>query len=519
MGRKHVSYPVVIGALIALLGAAVTTTTALLWPLGNQAPSAEAPPAAAVQAIAGCEADPAALSDLEAAIGAALANSRHLSTSAEEVWRLHSICRQGDWAYAYVKGYWRSSQAPLPSPSEVVLAQLTPEGWQVLLPDMALAYNQGLGAAPEALLPGAARAALSQPSLAPNRPATAYALPFPAGRSAYVIRHWYPALDFSIGSADGSVGTIRNAKAGVAVFVKDSSARECGDPPPDWYCWMAANTLVIQTAPDEYAWYMHMAANSIPDWIQEGVYVPAGVDIGQEGATGWAVSPHLHFQVASWYSCCDGEGDSRVPHWPLNSLYQVNFSEYGWWTLPWMATSQNQSPPEPAQPEPAQPGPAGGPVPDDAPGAEPTPPPPAPPPAAASVGSVCPSPYVVQRGDWLLKIAERCQLTLQAIVAANPGLNPQRIYVGQALNLPGGAAPAPVVVTQAMTLPEAPPPVPTAAAPPAASGSCSGTHVVAAGENLFRIAFNCGLTTAQLASFNGIGSPYTIYVGQTLKFP
>jgi LysM repeat protein len=126
---------------------------------------------------------------------------------------------------------------------------------------------------------------------------------------------------------------------------------------------------------------------------------------------------------------------------------------------------------------------------------------------------------VVQRGDWLLKIAERCQLTLQAIVAANPGLNPQRIYVGQALNLPGGAAPAPVVVTQAITQPEAPPPVPTAAAPPAASGSCSGTHVVAAGENLFRIAFNCGLTTAQLASFNGIGSPYTIYVGQTLKFP
>jgi hypothetical protein len=43
--------------------------------------------------------------------------------------------------------------------------------------------------------------------------------------------------------------------------------------------------------------------------------------------------------------------------------------------------------------------------------------------------------------------------------------------------------------------------------------------VVGRGENLFRIAFNCGLTTAQLAAANGIGYPFTIFTGQTLRFP
>jgi hypothetical protein len=52
-----------------------------------------------------------------------------------------------------------------------------------------------------------------------------------------------------------------------------------------------------------------------------------------------------------------------------------------------------------------------------------------------------------------------------------------------------------------------------------AAGACTGTHVVAAGENLFRIGYNCGFSLQQMAAANGIGWPYQIHAGQTLRFP
>ncbi len=53
----------------------------------------------------------------------------------------------------------------------------------------------------------------------------------------------------------------------------------------------------------------------------------------------------------------------------------------------------------------------------------------------------CASPYTVAPGDTLWAISRRCGTTLAAIQAANPGLNPNLIRIGQQLNLPG-AAPA-----------------------------------------------------------------------------
>jgi LysM repeat protein len=50
-------------------------------------------------------------------------------------------------------------------------------------------------------------------------------------------------------------------------------------------------------------------------------------------------------------------------------------------------------------------------------------------------------------------------------------------------------------------------------------GPCAGHYVVSSGENLFRIAFNCGLTTEQMATVNGILYPYLIYPEQVLSFP
>jgi hypothetical protein len=54
---------------------------------------------------------------------------------------------------------------------------------------------------------------------------------------------------------------------------------------------------------------------------------------------------------------------------------------------------------------------------------------------------------------------------------------------------------------------------------PALGRPCGGVHVVHTGENLFRIAYTCGLTTAQLAARNHLWYPYIIYPGQVLYFP
>ena len=138
-------------------------------------------------------------------------------------------------------------------------------------------------------------------------------------------------------------------------------------------------------------------------------------------------------------------------------------------------------------------------------GVTPTPVPPTPvPPAAATTpapaGAACTNPYTVKQGDWIYKIARDCKVEPSAIVAVNPGINPNFISPGQKLNMPTpGATPVPPATSQAQ--------------------ACSGTYTVKSGNNLFRIAYTCGLTTEQMAAANGIKFPYTIYPGQVLKYP
>jgi LysM repeat protein len=138
---------------------------------------------------------------------------------------------------------------------------------------------------------------------------------------------------------------------------------------------------------------------------------------------------------------------------------------------------------------------------------QPTPIPPttqAPPPGATTPApagtTACPNPYTVKQGEWIYKIARDCKVEPSAIIAANPGINPNVIKPGQQLNMPAAGA---------------------TAVPPATSQAqaCSGSYTVKSGDNLFRIAYNCGLTTEQLAAVNGVRFPYTIYPGQVLRFP
>jgi len=120
---------------------------------------------------------------------------------------------------------------------------------------------------------------------------------------------------------------------------------------------------------------------------------------------------------------------------------------------------------------------------------------------AVPAGAPCPNPYTVQSGDWLYKIARNCNVSVAALIAANPNINPNVLSPGQQLNMPAqGPTPA------------------SSAGDPGGSG-CTGTHVVATGESLYRLSFACGLTVEQLAAANGITYPYTIYIGQVLTIP
>lgn len=58
---------------------------------------------------------------------------------------------------------------------------------------------------------------------------------------------------------------------------------------------------------------------------------------------------------------------------------------------------------------------------------------------SAQAWSSCGSTYVVQRGDWLAKIARKCGVSLSDLYAANSwALHYYYIYPGQILAIPGG---------------------------------------------------------------------------------
>ncbi len=98
--------------------------------------------------------------------------------------------------------------------------------------------------------------------------------------------------------------------------------------------------------------------------------------------------------------------------------------------------------------------------------------------------------YTVRPGDTLSEIAAEQGTSVRALVEANGLSNPNRIYVGQTLTIPGAGA-----------------------------GPVSGTttHIVRSGESLSSIAAKYGLTVQELAAANGITNTNVIYVGTRLS--
>ena len=104
--------------------------------------------------------------------------------------------------------------------------------------------------------------------------------------------------------------------------------------------------------------------------------------------------------------------------------------------------------------------------------------------------------YVVRPGDTLGAIAGRHGISVGTLVQANGITDPNRVYAGQRLSVPGGGA------------------------APAASAAPSGrAHQVAPGETLSAIAARYGTSVSAIVRANGISNPNRVVIGSKLAIP
>ena len=107
--------------------------------------------------------------------------------------------------------------------------------------------------------------------------------------------------------------------------------------------------------------------------------------------------------------------------------------------------------------------------------------------------------YVVAKGDTLAIIARKNHLTVKALEAANPGVVPTKLRIGQKLVLPAGSAAAPAAAVNS-------------------TGAGVSSYVVKSGDTLMRIAKTHGTTVKAIQSENNLATT-KINVGQKLKIP
>lgn len=100
--------------------------------------------------------------------------------------------------------------------------------------------------------------------------------------------------------------------------------------------------------------------------------------------------------------------------------------------------------------------------------------------------------YTVRAGDTLYRIAQQYQTTVNAIVAINPGITPNEIFVGQQICVPG----QPPIACPNGTL-----------------------YVIQQGDTLYTIAQRFNVTLSVLLAANPGIDPNNLRVGQTICIP
>ena len=109
--------------------------------------------------------------------------------------------------------------------------------------------------------------------------------------------------------------------------------------------------------------------------------------------------------------------------------------------------------------------------------------------------------YAVAKGDSLAKIAKKNGVSVKALEAANPGVVPTKLKIGQKLVIPASTKTS-------------------AEAAPAAAASDAGTasYTVKSGDSLTKIAKAHGTTVKAIEAANGMTTT-KIKVGQKIKIP
>ena len=103
------------------------------------------------------------------------------------------------------------------------------------------------------------------------------------------------------------------------------------------------------------------------------------------------------------------------------------------------------------------------------------------------------TPYIIQRGDTLFALAQRFGTSVSSIIALNPGINPNSLIVGQRICIPGTA---PVTCPQGST-----------------------AYIIRPGDTLFALAQRFGTSVSAIIALNPGLNPNTLIVGQRICIP
>jgi LysM repeat protein len=120
--------------------------------------------------------------------------------------------------------------------------------------------------------------------------------------------------------------------------------------------------------------------------------------------------------------------------------------------------------------------------------------------------------YTVMRGDYLVLLAERFNTDWKTLVALNDLVYPYTLFPGQVLKLPSQPA-----VDQTAS-PDMDQDGNQAVSHTENTGESEIIYTVKPGDHLSRVAYQLGLNWQQLANYNNIGFPFTVFPGQVLRW-
>ena len=134
--------------------------------------------------------------------------------------------------------------------------------------------------------------------------------------------------------------------------------------------------------------------------------------------------------------------------------------------------------------------------------------------------------FPVGAGDTLWSIARRFDISVDALAAANPGVDPLRLREGQTLRVPSSLAAVAASGAPKDETRKAPAAAPTAARPaeapaaaPAALDAAARMHTVSEGDTLWDLSRRYGVSVAAILAENAGLDPVRLHVGQPVRVP